>query len=191
MREEHWEWEDYIRGFRSGADHLASFHEETHKDYDLVYPTMYLYRHYLELRLKQLVLAFQDLIEIPTAFPGHHRLAEIWEDVRELEKRAIDEGYWDSEENFDKYPDVGELIDTFDQIDQNSFEFRYPVSKKGTPTLVGLKNELGQINPDLPPQLDLGYVRDVFKEVCDALDGAVDMVDYCKGIKYEMMRDAI
>ena len=56
-----WSWEHYIDGFRTAADNLASSTESEWRSSNLVYPTMFLYRHYLELRVKQLILGFQEV----------------------------------------------------------------------------------------------------------------------------------
>ena len=59
-----WSWEHYINGFRTAADNLAASTENDRRAGNLVYPTMFLYRHYLELRIKQLILGFQELMKL-------------------------------------------------------------------------------------------------------------------------------
>ena len=189
-----WSWEHYIDGFRTAADKLATSTESEWRASNLVYPTMFLYRHYLELRTKQLILGFQELMELPADLPTHHRLLMLWEKVRDLEQQAIATGDWDSEENFDKYPEIEELIREFDRMDQGSYEFRYPVDTKGAPTLRRLKEEARKragTNLDVPPDFNLIRVRDVIKETTLALDGAIDMIDMCINLKAEMYRDAM
>ena len=189
-----WSWEHYIDGFRTAADSLAASTEGERRASNLVYPTMFLYRHYLELRIKQLILGFQELMELQADLPNHHRLLMLWEKVRELERQAISLGDWDSEENFDKYPEIEELIREFDKMDQGSYEFRYPVDKNGAPTLRRLKEDARKravTNIDVPPDFNLASVRDVIKETTLALDGSIDMIDHYINLKAEMYSDAM
>ncbi len=176
-----WSWEHYINGFRTAADNLATSTENDRRAGNLVYPTMFLYRHYLELRIKQLILGFQKLMELKDKLPPPlHQLCELWKKVRELEQQAILSGDWNSKENFNKYPKIEELIREFDKMDQGSYEFRYPVDKKGARTLRCLKEDArkkAETNIDVPPDFNLARVRDMIKETTFALDGAIDMID--------------
>ncbi len=189
-----WSWEHYINGFRTAADNLAALTENDRRAGNLVYPTMFFYRHYLELRIKQLILGFQELMELPAKIPMDHRLLVLWKKVRELEQRAILSGDWNSEENFDKYPEIEEQIREFDKMDQGSDEFRYPVDKNGAPTLRRQKEDARKkagTNIEVPPDFNLSRVRDKIKETTLALDGAIDMIDEFINLKAGIHQDTM
>ena len=189
-----WSWEHYIDGFRTAADSLAASTAGEWRASNLVYPTMFLYRHYLELRIKQLIVGFRKLLGLPEEVPAPHQLLSLWESLRDLELQAIKSGEWSATESFDKYPEVESLIREFNRIDQDSYEFRYPVNKKGATHLRRLKEEAKKglgTNLEVPPQFDLTQVREEIKKATLALDGAIDMIDECINLKAEMHQDAM
>ena len=57
-------WWIYATGYKLGADLLVQYVTETHKNQDrLIYPIVFLYRQYLELRLKELIKNGSTIIE--------------------------------------------------------------------------------------------------------------------------------
>lgn len=116
----------------------------------LAYPIMFLARHIIELRLKELVqlcngevVIFQKkvkckLLELPDNFECKnninknkkeptHSLSSLWNEFAKL--------YSSSEKN-ECYPKVGNLITELHQMDNHSDTFRYPIHKNGTPTAI-------------------------------------------------------
>jgi hypothetical protein len=100
-------------------------------------PIGFLYRHALELHLKDVVISGQKLLEKQgKAFsaPGkilnstQHSLLELWKAV----KRMHAELGWD-DEGLDRYE---QLITQFHEVDERSFGFRYPVDRKCNPVLL-------------------------------------------------------
>ena len=107
-------------------------------------PIMFLYRHYLEVGLKGLMLDLQALRKqkgahqnIPTqhadaSLPGHP-LMQSWRPVKALlielddESNACDDAF---EKGNAVYSAIEERITDFDVIDAGSFNFRYPVGRK-------------------------------------------------------------
>lgn len=60
---------------------------EDNRHLDLViFPTVFLYRQYLELRLKQLLIEGNRLLERPFALPKQHRLDTLWYQGKSLLK---------------------------------------------------------------------------------------------------------
>jgi hypothetical protein len=72
-------WDLYARGYLEAADHLANRVLESERGLGTwVYPIVFLYRHYLELRLKELIIQGSVLIEAPANLKLNHRLDELW-----------------------------------------------------------------------------------------------------------------
>ena len=68
-----WSWElneltSYALCYKHAADHLVS--ETNRINAYIVYPVMFLYRHYLEIQLKTHLKAFQEYLVIPRDIPN-------------------------------------------------------------------------------------------------------------------------
>jgi hypothetical protein len=137
------EWGSYASGYKGAADILAQRFLEDSQGLDaLTYPIVFLYRHYLELRLKELIVDGQRLLHQPIDFQDQHGLVQLWHPCRKIlgeiwpKEPAVT---WDTVEN---------LLKEFDQKDPDGMCFRYPVTTKGKgrqPTLakldrVGIRN---------------------------------------------------
>ena len=61
-RGDSWSWHLYVEGYRRAADRLVETIFEQDLDY-LVYPILFLYRHYLEVGLKSLYLLYGLYLE--------------------------------------------------------------------------------------------------------------------------------
>jgi hypothetical protein len=150
-------WESYAAGYKDAADSLARRFLKNWQGNDiLTYPMVFCYRHYLELRLKQIIILGQMLLAGPIRIKqeilekrleNDHNLTRLWEPCREIIEGLGNEGYWpkDSVQQLDI---VQNLINEFEEKDGESINFRYPVTKKkkgGQPTLpylnlVGVRN---------------------------------------------------
>ncbi|MBI4302567.1 MAG: hypothetical protein HY664_08170 [Chloroflexi bacterium] len=95
----------------------------------LVYPIVFLYRHYLELRLKSIIKYGNELLDIPEEFPKLHKLDKLWRRCRGILKKVQPE---DSVEVIDA---VEKCICEFSKIDPESMAFRYSTDRDGSSTL--------------------------------------------------------
>ena len=129
-------WESYAIGYKQAADFLAQRFLENYRGMDtLIYPIVFLYRHYVELCLKQMIVAGQSLLEQPKDFKDIHDLVNLWKPCREI----LQENW--PEEPVATWDNVEKLIKEFNQQDTDGMNFRYPVTtkKKGRkPTLPAL-----------------------------------------------------
>ena len=91
----------------------------------LVYPVMFLYRHYLEISLKHILIVLRKYFEDSSTLPTHHRLNTLWGLVRSLMEKQ-----WNSVEHVANYEAIGDRIREFHGVDELSFSFRYPVTKR-------------------------------------------------------------
>ena len=146
-------WLDIAYSNKEAADHLVDWlvaggrtgpMSGTH----LTYPIMALYRHYVEVKLKGLLLDLQEWDGLAKILSGendkqpkrefNHQILEIWSDVRKL-LYQIDASELDIEgvrEQVDaKYDAIENRIKEFNDVDGQATSFRYPVKKNGEPTL--------------------------------------------------------
>jgi len=97
----------------------------------LVYPLVFLSRHFLELRLKELISGLNYAVTGQFNFPKGHKLLNLWCEYKRL-VIAAGEGYGPEKihlENTEK------LIIEFDSVDPGSMSFRYPVDAEKKPSL--------------------------------------------------------
>ena len=105
----------------------------------LILPILFLFRHYLELRFKDIIICGQCLTGKSPHYPAeyNHDIKKLWKEVQNL-CNALLEPSWLSE--FDK---IGKCVTDLCKLDPNSTSFRYPCDKNGRPVfqhlVVGLK----------------------------------------------------
>ena len=166
----HFQWTYYATGYKDAADLLIDTVAEKHHETDvLVFPIAFLYRQYLELSVKDLLVQARNLLDIDKAFPSHHRIDEIWKECMTL-LGEIAPG--DSTENLQN---VGTLIAEFVGIDPISSAFRYPEDTKGNPSLPDLKH------------IDLVNMKEVIGGIAVMLDGADALIDEYSSFKDDMI----
>jgi hypothetical protein len=166
-------WDTYAEGYRSAADIIVQYviDNNWYQDF-LVYPIVFLYRQYLELRLKELIRVSSQLLGQKPDFPKEHDLVKLWRKVRpnigQVWPDSMTESYLEATEDR-----IKELY----SIDPGSYAFRYPEDKKGTPTLLGRQH------------INLKQLRDVVKAISIVLDGSsIGMGEYLNA-KHEMMAE--
>lgn len=119
----------------------------------LVYPIVFNYRHFIELRLKGIIADYGDSVGVEPIWDSHS-LTHLWNAFA----KVLD-GYGTPD------PDeadavVAALIDEFSKIDPGSFSFRYPRDRNGE-------------NLTLPfSAVDLNWLKDVMKGLSHYFDGA-------------------
>lgn len=147
----------YAIGYKDAADALVDRTLETECGADLVfYPIAFLYRQYLELRLKQLLITGGHVVYYESKLAHGHDLRRHWAEVRK-----ILEFVW-PDSQAEEMDALGECIEELCQLDPNSMSFRYPVDKVGRPTLSGLG------------QADLENLKSVMGRISSFLDAAND-----------------
>ena|ERR1035441_5601401 len=148
------DWNARACGFKRAADILASHVLATYTAGDLlIYPIVFLYRHQLELSLKEIILRANQLLDEPVRFRAVHSLRELWEDCRTaLESAGFPVNIAETE-----YFEA--CIEQLDRLDPHSMSFRYPVTKTGAPTL-----------PPSLQSIDLQNLQTVMDRMCFFLD---------------------
>ena len=160
----------YTLGYKQAADFLVRHVSQVRRYQDtLVYPIAFLYRQYLELRLKQLIRSGIMLLGMPRMSKKlHHKIDQYWKQCR-----SIMETIWPDEKPAD-FDAIEECIDEFIRIDPSSTGFRYPTSKDGSPSLKGLTH------------INLRNLGEVMDRIAALLDGASTGIYELIQVKYDM-----
>lgn len=126
----------YVMGYKRAADTLVEYVVESGRHQDsLIYPLAFLYRQYIELRLKVIIKEGRMLLEEGNDFPKHHKLYDLWCIVKQLSKKAFEDEPEPLDLNYAEH-----VIKEFTSVDPDSFAFRYPTTKDGDKTLAGLRH---------------------------------------------------
>ncbi|OEU56998.1 MAG: hypothetical protein BA871_14595 [Desulfuromonadales bacterium C00003096] len=156
----------YADAYKRAGDLLIEYIKEKNRDKDLlVYPLVFLYRHYIELRLKEIIRDGNQLLDISKKFPKHHRIDELWKEC----KRILEEVEVPSKD----LEAVEECILQFTEKDPISMAFRYPTDKKDNLSLPGLSH------------INLRNLAEVITRIGSLLDSASDGISEYLYIKQE------
>lgn len=123
----------YSSAYKEAADRLVqTLHK--HSSATLTLPIVFLYRHYVELTLKDL-LSMDNVKYSKPSTPyldvilKGHRIDLLWQELKPLLQQAY------SAEESEEIEAVEACIMEFSNVDEGSFSFRYPVDKKNNLTL--------------------------------------------------------
>lgn len=151
-------WETYIHSYRMGAEMLVERTHETLALNWLIFPIVYLYRHYLELRLKSLIWHGDILAGEPlTKLDNQHSLGALWRICR----RKLEQ--WQKDCPKDDLDAVESTILEFDTIDPKSQAARYPTERDGSPSRI------------LGKDINLDTFAKTLKKTSNFLDSAADI----------------
>lgn len=163
-------WQLYADGYRMAAEDLCNLVLETEKSIDFyVYPIIYLYRHYIELRLKEILDHSSQLLDEDFDLPKTHDIKVCWTKVR---KTII--SIWPEEEE-DTLNEMETLIDAINNIDKKSDAFRYPIDRN-------LNHHLQDVL-----FINLKNFQELIKPLCDNLDGIIQSIRVAEQHKSEML----
>lgn len=178
------DWNSYAAGYKRAGDLVAEHAPTQLGQHTLVYPAVFLYRHYIELRLKEIVGSSNWLVGKPpeSLKKRAHNINDLWRKCRDnLEKVDEDElkGMSQAERNKWKseYDAIEEDINRFSEWDPDSTAFRYPTDKNGNPSISDLRG----INFRNPQEL--------IERISYSLDGiSVGISEYLNA-KHEMQAE--
>lgn len=127
-------WDKYALSYKIGAETIAQKIKTDNSDIDyLVYPLIFLYRHYFELRIKGILKLNKDLNTNEIKVPSNHQLTDIWQ--RCVERIRLIR----PDTDLTLLKKVENTLIGFDNHDAKSFAFRYPEDKNGKPSLKSLE----------------------------------------------------
>ena len=148
----------YASAYKEAADRVigcALRRRDRYPDFD-VFPAGFLYRHYLELTLKEIICGGRRCTLKEAGISREHDLSRLWKDAR-----SVMEERWPGQSR-DELTVVENCISGFHQFDESSQGFRYPMDAKGRETLRSLI------------RVDLRNLRTVMTRVARFLDAASD-----------------
>lgn len=131
----------HIEGYKQAADQIFKRIGDEDRFLGkgfLVLPMVFLYRHFVELSLKDIIALGNYLENDESTYPTNHKLGELWKLAREL---LVGIGQGCTDEDLDA---MEALIGQLDSIDPGSLAFRYPVTKDWRPSLLNTAFNLEQ-----------------------------------------------
>ncbi|GJL77561.1 MAG: hypothetical protein NPINA01_05500 [Nitrospinaceae bacterium] len=162
-------WDLYASGYKDAADTLIENVIQTQRNQDLfVFPVVFLYRQYLELRMKKLIQEGNNLFDISIKTKDSHKLDKLWKQTR-----GILEKVWPDEKN--DLDSIETLINEFSQVDPTSTAFRYPVNLDGKASIEGLSH------------INLRNLLETMGSIAKILDGAFSGIVENLSIKRDML----
>lgn len=124
----------YARGYKESAELICNHVINGSGTIDiLVYPICALYRHYIELRLKEILSQCYKLYKVKKGVPHHHDIEKLWDETKAYAIKLWPEG------DKSELNQVEDLLKEFHSIDPRSQDFRYPKNEKGTYSLKDLQ----------------------------------------------------
>lgn len=169
----HVNWDVYAEGYKKGGDILVQYVIDNNWDQDfLVYPIVFLYRQYLELRVKELIHISSRLLDQNIDIPRDHNLLSLWRKVSPNIEQV-----WPDSQTKSHLEAIEDRLKELCSIDPGSYAFRYPEDTKGAPTLAGMRH------------INLRWLKDVVQAISNILDGSsLGMGEYLNA-KHEMMAE--
>jgi hypothetical protein len=173
-------WETYIGGYKKAGDALVEHikNDRIEQDY-LVFPIVFVYRQYLELRLKKLIIDCKQLFDDRSEFPKVHDLKRLWVECKPLLQKL------EHKLSAQDLEAVSESIQQFCELDPSSEAFRYPINKKGKKSLpLNLQHINVRNLADIMGKLS-AFFDAVAMTVLEYLDYKQEMEAYYRDDSYE------
>lgn len=142
-------WLGYVEGYARAAS--AVFDRAVRDCWSpeyVVWPLAFLWRHHVELALKDIIAAGRELQGEPDGFPAGHRLGDLWREAKPHIQRC---GPASSPE----LDSVEAAIIEFETIDRAGDGFRYPLRR----------DQRGVSLPNAPEQVNLEQLQQVMERV--------------------------
>ena len=128
------EWIFYVEGYKIAAEKLIDEVLSTQNERDtLIYPIVFLYRHYIEIQLKEIIQTGSVLLDEKRKLAKGHELFPLW-----LIAKIIINKIWVSDIDNKSINEAEEIIKSVCIIDTKSDSFRFPFDNKGQQTLKGI-----------------------------------------------------
>jgi len=145
----------YIQGYRKAATAVFEHAVSTRTSPDfLVFPMAFLWRHHLELVLKDIIALGSRLAGEPWGFPPGHGLMKLWKEAR---PHIIQCG----DPNAPELANVEANLREFEHVDPGADGFRYPFNR----------DRDARSLDRAPDHLNLRVLHDAMEAVANFFDG--------------------
>ena len=150
----------YAIGYQEAANALVEHVLSTLRHQDLlVYPIAFLYRQYIELRMKEIITVGRKLLDKPRKHPTGHDIKKLWSEVRSVIELVWPEG---PEVDLNSAEDY---VNQFVAVDPSSTAFRYPTDLNGRASVPGITH------------INIRNFAEIMKRLGNLLDGASDGIN--------------
>jgi hypothetical protein len=176
----HNDWDLYAAGYRRAAEVLVEHVRETQTWQDtLLYPIVFLYRHYLELRLKLIIRDGSWFLHGRPEVPVGHQIESLWGTAREIIEQMSEQVGEKAAPGDPSAPldEVADLVREFVEIDPGSTSFRYPRDRSGDCSLPGVR------------YINIAQLQERINPVADFLEGVCCGISHYLSAQADMMRD--
>lgn len=163
----------YSEGYKEAGKRIWEFCiDNTFYSKTLIYPLVFNYRHFLELRLKELIILGYKYLATEKDFSDEHSLIKLWNSYRHeiLPKIEVIEK--------DILDNVERILNQFNSEDPQSVSFRYPVTRG--------PNRKESLNRDT---IDLNNFKKVIDKLIFFFDWQWEMISHYEDLKAEMIAD--
>lgn len=163
----------YSEGYKEAGNRLYEFCSKNRFSVNtLIYPVVFNYRQFIELRLKELIMMGYRLLDINKDFANEHSLLKLWvtykndilANIGNVEPEILN--------------NVERTISQFNTEDPKSMSFRYPISNSTK------RNEY--INRDT---IDLDNFKKVIDRLVYFLDCQWEMIFHYEDLKFNISRE--
>lgn len=163
----------YSEGYKEAGKKLWEFCiENMFYANTLIYPLVFNYRQFLELRLKELIIMGYKHLDEKKDFSDEHSLTKLWNTYRNEILPQIEQIEKDILDNVER------IISQFNSEDPQSMTFRYPVTRSPK-----RKDSLNR------ETIDLNNFKNVIDKLIYFFDWQWDMISHYKDMKVEMIAD--
>lgn len=118
------QWHRYAEGYKEAAERLYASWLALSDDC-LVFPLVFLYRHYTELRIKELLLSAGQFLDQSIEWKRNHNIEVLWHFLSPILQRIF------QNEPERDLQNAKRLVLELASLDASSFEFRYPETQEG------------------------------------------------------------
>ncbi|MBP8994491.1 MAG: hypothetical protein QM293_10580 [Bacteroidota bacterium] len=163
----------YSEGYKEAGKKLWEFCiENRFYANTLIYPLVFNYRQFLELRLKELIIMGYKYLDTEKDFSDEHSLIRLWNTYRNEILPQIEQIEKDILDNVER------IISQFNSEDPQSMTFRYPVTRG--------PNRKDSLNRET---IDLNNFKNVIDKLIYFFDWQWDMISQFEDMKAEMIAD--
>ena len=132
----------YVNGYRMAAEKLSIDYEklQTQEKDSLIFPIIFLYRQHIELALKGIIrqldveLGFNRKDKILV----RHKLLKLWDEANDCYNNFIQKNSTTLVFTTSSVTKERAVVKCFNNIDEDSFSFRYSTDTKGNDNLKGI-----------------------------------------------------
>ncbi len=164
----------YTDAYKYAADTLVEYAKRDKTSINfLIFPILFLYRHYIELALKQLIYTASKYLDNTQYSFNSHDLISLWETTKELILKLVNV-IDDFNIPKNELIAVENQIKQFDSLDRSSMTFRYPIDKNGN------------VFKNLSDYINIENVRQIMDGLFSWFYGLVCFIDEYQELKKQL-----